>query len=116
MATNRDYDTLKAAWKGWFEASGRPIKDEYEDFAALSNKASTMDGNKLCFIFFFNLCLLCVFLSYLNQICYRGRHWAKIARDAFCGKFQTIQSLTVRKLYCFIYPAVSFPHLHLRTG
>ena len=44
MATSRDYDTLKAAWKGWFEAAGRPIKDDYEDFAALSNKASSLDG------------------------------------------------------------------------
>ena len=47
MATSRDYDTLKAAWQGWFEAAGRAVKDDYEEFVKLSNKASTMDGKKL---------------------------------------------------------------------
>jgi len=44
MATSRDYNELKYAWKGWYEAAGRPIKDQYEEFVALSNKASEGDG------------------------------------------------------------------------
>ena len=44
MASSRDYDELQYAWKGWFEAAGRPIKDEYEEFVELSNKARVSDG------------------------------------------------------------------------
>nr|CAB3219680.1 angiotensin-converting enzyme-like [Phallusia mammillata] len=44
MATSRDYLELKNAWKGWYEAAGRPIKDSYEEFVALSNEASKADG------------------------------------------------------------------------
>ena len=47
MATSRDYEELKAAWKGWFEESGRPIKDDYERFVELSNTASVKDGTSL---------------------------------------------------------------------
>jgi len=44
MKKSRDYNELKYAWKGWYEAAGRPIKDQYEEFVALSNKASKGDG------------------------------------------------------------------------
>ncbi|XP_078487135.1 angiotensin-converting enzyme-like [Ciona intestinalis] len=44
MATSRDYNELKYAWKGWYEAAGRPIREDYETFVALSNKASVADG------------------------------------------------------------------------
>ncbi|CAK8671725.1 unnamed protein product [Clavelina lepadiformis] len=46
MATSRDYQELKWAWKGWYEAAGRPIKNDYEDFVALSNKARQGDNFK----------------------------------------------------------------------
>nr|XP_039267513.1 angiotensin-converting enzyme-like isoform X1 [Styela clava] len=43
MRSSRDYYELKAAWKGWYEASGRPIKDDYERFVELSNQAYASD-------------------------------------------------------------------------
>uniref|UniRef100_H2YVS7 Angiotensin-converting enzyme n=1 Tax=Ciona savignyi TaxID=51511 RepID=H2YVS7_CIOSA len=44
MATSRDYNELKWAWKGWYEAAGRPSRESYEQFVALSNEASAADG------------------------------------------------------------------------
>ena len=44
MAESRDYEELKVAWKGWYEAAGRPIRGDYERFVELSNSASAVDG------------------------------------------------------------------------
>ena len=52
MASSRDYEYLKTAWKGWYEASGRPIKNDYERFVELSNMGSRDDG-KLLFSWLF---------------------------------------------------------------
>ena len=44
MANSRNYEDLKYAWKGWHESAGRPVKDDYEEFVILSNRAREPDG------------------------------------------------------------------------
>ncbi|XP_062576365.1 uncharacterized protein LOC134238260 [Saccostrea cucullata] len=39
VATSRNYSELELVWKGWRDASGRRMKDKYEQFVALSNQA-----------------------------------------------------------------------------
>uniref|UniRef100_A0A663F7S2 Angiotensin-converting enzyme n=1 Tax=Aquila chrysaetos chrysaetos TaxID=223781 RepID=A0A663F7S2_AQUCH len=44
MATSRDYDELLFAWKGWRDASGKKIKNNYKRYVELSNKAAVLNG------------------------------------------------------------------------
>ncbi|NXN98104.1 ACE enzyme, partial [Rhinopomastus cyanomelas] len=44
MATSRDYDELLFAWKGWRDASGKNIKNNYKRYVELSNKAAILNG------------------------------------------------------------------------
>ncbi|KAM8988729.1 angiotensin-converting enzyme [Ara ararauna] len=44
MATSRDYDELLFAWKGWRDASGKQIKNNYKRYVELSNKAAVLNG------------------------------------------------------------------------
>uniref|UniRef100_A0A8C3KJA8 Angiotensin-converting enzyme n=1 Tax=Calidris pygmaea TaxID=425635 RepID=A0A8C3KJA8_9CHAR len=44
MATSRDYDKLLFAWKGWRDASGKKIKNNYKRYVELSNKAAVLNG------------------------------------------------------------------------
>ncbi|NXX73935.1 ACE enzyme, partial [Urocolius indicus] len=44
MATSRDYDELLFAWKGWRDAAGKNIKNDYKRYVELSNKAAVLNG------------------------------------------------------------------------
>ncbi|XP_075631437.1 angiotensin-converting enzyme [Balearica regulorum gibbericeps] len=44
MANSRDYDELLFAWKGWRDASGKKIKNNYKRYVELSNKAAVLNG------------------------------------------------------------------------
>ncbi|XP_063816075.1 angiotensin-converting enzyme [Pseudophryne corroboree] len=46
MATSRSYKKLLYAWEGWHNSAGVPIRDLYQQFVKLSNKAFRMDGYK----------------------------------------------------------------------
>ncbi|XP_077861596.1 angiotensin-converting enzyme-like [Saccoglossus kowalevskii] len=43
MATSRDYDELKWAWEGWRRETGPEMKDMYENFVTLANKAAKVN-------------------------------------------------------------------------
>ncbi|XP_070531903.1 angiotensin-converting enzyme-like [Ptychodera flava] len=40
MATSRDYNELKWVWENWRKETGPKMKDKYEDFVVLANKAA----------------------------------------------------------------------------
>ncbi|NXR45086.1 ACE enzyme, partial [Hippolais icterina] len=44
MATSRDYDELLFAWKGWRDASGKKMRNNYKRYVELSNKAAVLNG------------------------------------------------------------------------
>uniref|UniRef100_A0A8C5IRE9 Angiotensin-converting enzyme n=1 Tax=Junco hyemalis TaxID=40217 RepID=A0A8C5IRE9_JUNHY len=44
MATYRDYDELLFAWKGWRDASGKKMRNNYKRYVELSNKAAVLNG------------------------------------------------------------------------
>lgn len=44
MATSRDYDELLFAWKGWRDASGKKMRNNYKRYVELSNKAAMLNG------------------------------------------------------------------------
>ncbi|XP_013394530.1 angiotensin-converting enzyme-like [Lingula anatina] len=44
MATSRNYSELLDAWKGWRDATGRKIRDDYKEFVSLSNEAAVENG------------------------------------------------------------------------
>lgn len=44
MATSRSYKKLLYAWEGWHDSAGKPLRNKYEQFVQLSNKAYRMDG------------------------------------------------------------------------
>ncbi|KAF2982124.1 hypothetical protein EK904_009087 [Melospiza melodia maxima] len=44
MATCRDYDELLFAWKGWRDASGKKMRNNYKRYVELSNKAAVLNG------------------------------------------------------------------------
>ncbi|XP_038018778.1 angiotensin-converting enzyme [Motacilla alba alba] len=46
MATSRDYDKLLFAWKGWRDASGKKMRNNYKRYVELSNKAAMLNGYK----------------------------------------------------------------------
>ncbi|KAK3579290.1 hypothetical protein CHS0354_033370 [Potamilus streckersoni] len=43
ITNSRDYDELKAAWKGWRDASGKKMKQLYPQFVELLNEAITFE-------------------------------------------------------------------------
>lgn len=43
------YRELLFAWEGWHNESGAPLRQDYEKFVKLSNKASRADGENLTF-------------------------------------------------------------------
>lgn len=45
MATSRDYNTLAEVWKGWRDATGKHMKENYEEMVSLSNEAIRVNGN-----------------------------------------------------------------------
>jgi hypothetical protein len=44
LAEIKDYDEMKYVWKSWRDASGKPIRELYNQFADLSNKAAKING------------------------------------------------------------------------
>lgn len=44
LATSRDYDELLFVWKGWRDASGKKMKNNYKRYVELSNKAAVLNG------------------------------------------------------------------------
>lgn len=49
MASSRNYKQLLYAWEGWHNEAGAPLREDYEKFVNLSNKASEADGENLTF-------------------------------------------------------------------
>lgn len=47
MAESRDYDELLFAWKGWRDAAGKILRQDYEQYVELANKAATLNGMTL---------------------------------------------------------------------
>lgn len=52
MAESRDYDELLFAWKGWRDAAGKIIRQDYKRYVELANKAAKLNGmtQQSCFI------------------------------------------------------------------
>ncbi|KAM9296895.1 LOW QUALITY PROTEIN: angiotensin-converting enzyme [Gastrophryne carolinensis] len=46
MASSRSYKKLLYAWEGWHNSAGMPLRQKYEEFVKLSNKAYSLDGYK----------------------------------------------------------------------
>lgn len=44
MAESRDYDELLFAWKGWRDAAGKVIRQDYKRYVEMANKAATLNG------------------------------------------------------------------------
>ncbi|KAJ7427155.1 hypothetical protein WISP_09289 [Willisornis vidua] len=44
MAKSRDYEELLFAWKGWRDASGKKMRNNYKRYVELSNKAAMLNG------------------------------------------------------------------------
>uniref|UniRef100_A0A3Q3INI6 Angiotensin-converting enzyme n=1 Tax=Monopterus albus TaxID=43700 RepID=A0A3Q3INI6_MONAL len=45
MAESRNYDELLFAWKGWRDAAGRAVRQDYKRYVELANKAATLNGH-----------------------------------------------------------------------
>uniref|UniRef100_A0A3Q2EBE3 Angiotensin-converting enzyme n=1 Tax=Cyprinodon variegatus TaxID=28743 RepID=A0A3Q2EBE3_CYPVA len=45
MAESRDYNELLFAWKGWRDAAGKVIREDYKRYVELANKAATLNGH-----------------------------------------------------------------------
>lgn len=45
MAESRDYDELLFAWKGWRDAAGKVLREDYKRYVELANKAATLNGH-----------------------------------------------------------------------
>ncbi|XP_062988088.1 angiotensin-converting enzyme [Elgaria multicarinata webbii] len=45
MAQSKDYDELRRSWKGWRDASGKKIRNQYKRYVELSNKAARLNGH-----------------------------------------------------------------------
>lgn len=44
MAKSQDYEELLFAWKGWRDASGKKMRNNYKRYVELSNKAAVLNG------------------------------------------------------------------------
>jgi peptidyl-dipeptidase A len=47
ISTSRNAEELAYTWTAWRDASGRPIREMYKEYIALSNKAAEANGNYL---------------------------------------------------------------------
>lgn len=47
MAESRDYDELLFAWKGWRDAAGKVLRQDYEKYVELANTAARLNGMTL---------------------------------------------------------------------
>ncbi|XP_071782790.1 angiotensin-converting enzyme [Centroberyx gerrardi] len=45
MAESRDYDELLFAWKGWRDAAGKALRQDYKRYVELANKAAKLNGH-----------------------------------------------------------------------
>ncbi|KAM3592839.1 uncharacterized protein V6R79_026353 [Siganus canaliculatus] len=45
MAESRDYDELLFAWKGWRDAAGKVLRQDYKRYVELANQAATLNGH-----------------------------------------------------------------------
>ncbi|XP_034715811.1 angiotensin-converting enzyme [Etheostoma cragini] len=45
MAESRDYDELLFAWKGWRDASGKVLRQDYKRYVELANTAAKLNGH-----------------------------------------------------------------------
>ncbi|RVE59444.1 hypothetical protein OJAV_G00188490 [Oryzias javanicus] len=45
MAESRDYNELLFAWKGWRDAAGKVLRQDYERYVELANKAAVLNGH-----------------------------------------------------------------------
>lgn len=45
MAESRDYDELLFAWKGWRDAAGKVLRQDYKRYVELANKAASLNGH-----------------------------------------------------------------------
>ncbi|KAM6951413.1 angiotensin-converting enzyme isoform 2-T2 [Aplochiton taeniatus] len=45
MAESRDYDELLFAWKGWRDAAGKVLRQDYKRYVQLANKAAVLNGH-----------------------------------------------------------------------
>ncbi|XP_030629868.1 angiotensin-converting enzyme isoform X2 [Chanos chanos] len=45
MAESRDYDELLFAWKGWRDAAGKPLRQNYMRYVELANEAARINGH-----------------------------------------------------------------------
>lgn len=44
MAESRDYDELLFAWKGWRDAAGKVLRQDYKRYVELANTAAKLNG------------------------------------------------------------------------
>jgi peptidyl-dipeptidase A len=44
MATSTDYNELEYIWTEWHANAGKPAREKYIEFVALSNKAAELNG------------------------------------------------------------------------
>lgn len=44
MADSRDYNDLRSAWKGWRDASGKTMRNDYNKYVGLMNEVATRNG------------------------------------------------------------------------
>lgn len=44
MADSKDYDERLRAWEGWRVAAGKKMRPLYEEYVALKNEASKLNG------------------------------------------------------------------------
>jgi len=47
MATSRQWEELEWAWREWRSQTGRKIKNSYEQFVKLHNKAAQLNGKNI---------------------------------------------------------------------
>lgn len=47
LSTSTDYDELAYVWKAWRDASGKKMRDDYQTYVDLMNKAATINGKFL---------------------------------------------------------------------
>ncbi|XP_054454528.1 angiotensin-converting enzyme [Anoplopoma fimbria] len=45
MAESRDYDELLFAWKGWRDAAGKVLRQDYKKYVELANEAAKLNGH-----------------------------------------------------------------------
>ncbi|KAM3859472.1 angiotensin-converting enzyme [Diretmus argenteus] len=45
MAESRDYNELLFAWKGWRDAAGKVLRQDYKRYVELANKAARLNGH-----------------------------------------------------------------------